>query len=283
MIFPDQHDFVKDAGGGVDDALRERHSVELQEGFVAAHSRRSATEQDVAAHEADVTIRLRMTRSLAVIIPALNEEAQIERAIVSAWRGGASEVIVGDGGSSDATAAVARANGARVVICKRGRGAQNNAAAREAASELLAFLHADTELPSSAAGDIDAALTNSMFGGFRLTFREPLARLRAVAWLINFRTSMTGCPWGDQAQFVTRETFWREGGYAEYPFMEDYDFALRMRRKYGRAARVDAPVRTSGRRFLERGVVRTSVMNWRLIIAFRRGASPADLARRYRS
>ena len=56
-------------------------------------------------------------------------------------------VLVADGGSSDATATIAVAAGARVVAAPRGRGAQMNAAARLARGPMLLFLHADSRLP----------------------------------------------------------------------------------------------------------------------------------------
>ena len=56
---------------------------------------------------------------LSVIIPTLNEREAIEHAIRSA--AGADEIIVVDGGSTDATPAIAEAAGARVVSAPRGQ------------------------------------------------------------------------------------------------------------------------------------------------------------------
>jgi rSAM/selenodomain-associated transferase 2 len=223
-----------------------------------------------------------MPQKLAVIIPALNEEAIIAEAIESAWNAGASEVVVADGGSTDGTARIAAQHGAMVVLNCAGRGAQLNAGARSAQAELLVFLHADTSLPANAAHLIAKALeSGSIFGGFRTSFREGGLRLGLAAWLINFRTALSRCPWGDQAQFVSRETFESTGGYAPLPLMEDYELAVRMKR-LGRTALLKESVSTSGRRFLARGVFRTMLLNWRTVYDFRRGADPALLAERYR-
>lgn len=100
--------------------------------------------------------------------------------------------------------------------------------------------------------------------------------------MINFRTRMTGCPWGDQAQFLRRDTFLRVGGFREIALMEDYDLALRMKRE-GKTVVLPQSVATSGRRFLSKGVLRTAVINWAIIIRFRLGADPDELARVYRS
>jgi hypothetical protein len=102
-----------------------------------------------------------------------------------------------------------------------------------------------------------------------------------AASLINLRTMITRAPWGDQAQFVRRETFLTMGGFREIPLMEDYDLAIRMKR-VGRSALLPLTVTTSGRRFLRLGVFRTAWINWRTIIRFRRGANIDELARSYR-
>src|SRR5438552_887702 len=81
---------------------------------------------------------------LSIIIPTLNEEKLIERTLLAVKEAAPdAEVIVVDGGSSDAT--IARANQhAQVLSTKRGRGGQLNAGAQAAQADILLFLHADT-------------------------------------------------------------------------------------------------------------------------------------------
>jgi rSAM/selenodomain-associated transferase 2 len=219
---------------------------------------------------------------VSVIIAALNEERFIGASVASALAAGAAEVIVADGGSSDRTRELAEAAGARVLTCTRMRSKQFNAAANAATGTRLIFLHADTTLPAGAAGAVDDALANGMvFGGFRLQFAEPGIRLRLAERLINLRTRLTRCPWGDQAQFVDRETFLTSGGFREIPIMEDYAMAIAMKHR-GRTTVLPLTVITSGRRFLKKGSIATIATNWRIIIAFRNGADPERLARIYR-
>lgn len=216
---------------------------------------------------------------VTVIIPTLNEAGRAGAAIDSAFTAGADEVIVADGGSSDATVLVARRHGARVIEGETMRSRQMNRAAAEAANEALIFLHADTHLPAGACALVVNALAGgAVFGGFRVRFSESTRRLRFAAALINFRTRLTRCPWGDQAQFVARSAF---DGFLEIPIMEDYELAIRMKRR-GRTVVLPQKVTTSGRRFLTRGLVRTSFINWRIIVAWRLGADPEKLARIYR-
>jgi len=209
-----------------------------------------------------------------VVIPTLNEELRVAAAVRSAFEGGASEVIVVDGGSVDATVPVARDAGARVLEGERMRAKQLNLGARAASNDTIIFLHADTLLPRGAAEAVRSC--GASFGGFRIAFAERSRRLRIAAFLINLRTMITRQPWGDQAQFVSRAAF---PGFREIPIMEDYDLARRM------TPRVVLPlaVITSGRRFLEKGLLRTAAINWTTIVRYHLGADVEALARRYRT
>src|SRR5512141_146829 len=210
---------------------------------------------------------------LSVIIPALNEAERIPAAIDSAFAAGAAEVLVCDGGSGDGTQAVAAARGARVLDCETMRSLQLNRGAAEARFESLAFLHADTTLPAGAAAAICSTLGSGVvFGGFRIRFAEPSIRLRLAAAMVNLRTFFTRCPWGDQAQFIRRDTFLASGSFLPTPLMEDYELAVRMKRR-GPTRVLPLHVTTSGRRFLARGVLATALLNWRIVAAYRLGAA----------
>jgi rSAM/selenodomain-associated transferase 2 len=207
---------------------------------------------------------------LTVVIPTLNEEERVAAAVRSAFEAGASEVIVVDGGSTDATVERSAAAGARVLVSEPMRAKQLNLGAQAAAHDKIIFLHADTLLPLGAA---EAVLAD--FGGFRIAFAERSLRLRMAAFLINWRTRIIKQPWGDQAQFVDRRIF---PGFREIPIMEDYDLARRMKR--GKI--LPLTVVTSGRRFLQKGMLRTAFINWTTILRYHLGGDVDALARRYR-
>jgi rSAM/selenodomain-associated transferase 2 len=213
---------------------------------------------------------------LSVVVPALNEASGIRAALeaLAPLRARGHEVILVDGGSSDAT--VERAAGLcdLVVTAPRGRALQMNAGARAATGDMLLFLHADSRLPPGA--DV-LALNASTWGRFdvQIDGRHPL--LKVVAWAMNLRSRLTGIATGDQAIFVRRAAF---PGFPEIALMEDVAFSAMMKRR-ARPACLRAKVLTSGRRWESRGVLRTIFLMWRLRLMYFFGARPDDLARIY--
>lgn len=220
-----------------------------------------------------------MASPVSVVIAVLNDERWIGAAVDSALAAGAAEVIASDGGSTDRSPEIASSRGARVIASLPMRSRQFNTGAREAKNDAIIFLHADTRLPAAAAAAVAAALETFEFGGFRISFAEPARKLRIAASMINLRTRITRCPWGDQAQFARRSVFFRDGGFREIPLMEDYELASRMKR---RAIILPLAVTTSGRRFLEKGVLRTAMINWWIVARWRMGTDAETLARIYK-
>ena len=220
------------------------------------------------------------TRRLSVIIPTLNEEAQIGATIEPVLRAGVWEVIVVDGGSTDRTRQVARAAGATVLTSAPGRGAQQNLGARAASGHTLLFLHADTRLPSDFSEQIAATLKREgvSAGAFRLRIDGPGRSLRLVEHMANWRSRVFQLPYGDQAIFVTAETFRRAGGFAEIPLMEDFDLMRRLRR-IGRIDLAGASAITSARRWRKLGVWRATWTNQLCIFAHLLGISGKRIAR----
>src|SRR5437660_12389189 len=89
---------------------------------------------------------------LSVVMPVLNEADGIEDALraLAPLRARGVEVVVTDGGSGDATVALARPLADVVIAAPRGRGMQMNAGAAASSGDVLLFLHADTRLPGRA-------------------------------------------------------------------------------------------------------------------------------------
>jgi hypothetical protein len=72
------------------------------------------------------------------------------------------------------------------------------------------------------------------------------------------------------------------GGFPELPLMEDFQLVRQLRRR-GKIVLVPVAVTTSGRRWQKLGVLRTTLINQMIIIAYLLGISPSTLANWYRS
>jgi rSAM/selenodomain-associated transferase 2 len=222
--------------------------------------------------------------SLSIVIPVLDEEAEIADALtaLAPLRARGVETIVVDGGSRDRTVALAGPLADRVIAAPRGRAVQMNAGAAATAGDVLLFLHADTRLPGEADRLVPDGLARSgrQWGRFdvRISGRHPL--LPVVAALMNIRSRLTGIATGDQAMFVKRDLFERIGGFPAIPLMEDVALSRRLKRQ-GPPFCLTPQAVTSGRRWEQRGVIRTILLMWRLRLAYSLGAAPARLARLY--
>jgi rSAM/selenodomain-associated transferase 2 len=221
---------------------------------------------------------------LSIIMPVLDEGEGIAAALdaLAALRARGSEVIVVDGGSRDTTVQQARPRADRVILASRGRAAQMNAGAKQASSDVLLFLHADTRVPA----DVDHVVLKGLEGSGRvwgrfdikIDGRAPV--LAAVAWFMNLRSRLTGIATGDQAMFVRRGAFQAVGGFPAIALMEDIALCKRLKR-VSRPLCLRELVTTSGRRWEKKGVLSTIILMWRLRLAYFFGADPKELARQY--
>jgi rSAM/selenodomain-associated transferase 2 len=221
--------------------------------------------------------------TLSIIMPVLNEAERIVTALeaLAPLRRREVEVIVVDGGSSDATVQYAETLADRVISSPRGRAVQMNAGAAVARGEVLLFLHADTTLPQDADRLVLDALRKSRRAWGRFDVRiEGRAFLTIVAAMMNIRSRLTGIATGDQAMFVRRDVFAAVGGFPEIALMEDIAISRQLK-EGGRPLCLSQRVTTSGRRWEQRGVMRTILLMWRLRLAYFFGAEPAALARQY--
>ncbi|PKQ15591.1 MAG: hypothetical protein CVT67_08690 [Actinobacteria bacterium HGW-Actinobacteria-7] len=225
--------------------------------------------------------QLRVQPRLSVVIPALNEAAEIASAVRGAHATGAIEVIVADGGSTDATVDIARKCGAMVVPSSRGRARQLNAGADHASGDVLIFLHADSRLPADALDHIGSALRGSgvVLGSFRFRAGDPARALdRLITSAGRLRQRVFKLPYGDMAPFLRHRDFDDLGGFLDVPVMEDYEFALRCKR-LGLLRTAGADCVTSARAWHDHGLIRVTLVNARVIAGYRLGASFERLAR----
>ncbi len=221
--------------------------------------------------------------SLSIVIPVLDEAPRIGDLLreMQPLRRAGVELVVADGGSRDGTDRIAAPLADRVIDAPRGRARQMNAGAAASRGDILLFLHADTLLPTGGVAAVMAAIEGgAQWGRFDVRIDGQAPLLRVVARLMNWRSRLTGIATGDQAIFVRRELFERVGAYPELPLMEDIRLCATLRQLAPPACLAD-PVTTSGRRWEQRGVVRTILLMWWLRAAFFLGANPTWLARLY--
>jgi rSAM/selenodomain-associated transferase 2 len=200
--------------------------------------------------------------NVSVIIPTLNEAAMLRAAIESARCDGMqSEIIIVDGGSFDDTIQLGEAAGCIVLSTSPAqRARQMNAGARAARADVLLFLHADTHLAPGALSAICEKMRDQrLVGGAFVRHYDSRSRLLALTCqLATVRNELWGWHLGDQAMFVRANVFRELGGFAEIAIFEDLDFSRRLGR-CGRIVTLYPPVISSGRRFVERGPLRTTL------------------------
>lgn len=218
-----------------------------------------------------------------VIVPIRGEELPAPAFLAALGPAARTELVVAADASTPAPVLQAwTAAGAAVRTSAEPRGSRLREAARATTGDVLLFLHADTLLPegwSEKAGRAIAA--GAVAGAFRLAFDGGGRRLAAIALTANLRTAITRIPYGDQAPFVRRDVYERLGGHRPWPLLEDVDLFQRLRRE-GRIALLADPVRTSPRRYLDRGILRTILRNRLILLRYQSGADPTVLAETYR-
>ena len=222
---------------------------------------------------------------ISIIVPARNEARRIVGTLAPlvAVRAKGHEVIVVDGGSSDATLALASPFADRAFVAPPGRATQMNAGAAVARGDMLLFLHADSQLPEDGVAAIadGIACTARRWGRFDVTIAGATRILPVVGASMNLRSRLTGIATGDQAIFVERALFHAVGGYPNQPLMEDIELSRRLLRAAGAPLCLSQRILTSGRRWDGDGPFRTIFAMWRLRFAYWRGVSAEQLARRY--
>jgi rSAM/selenodomain-associated transferase 2 len=222
--------------------------------------------------------------SLTVIVPALDEAANLERLLpLVVARCPGAEVIVVDGGSRDGTPEVARrVPGVVVLSSVRGRARQMNHGAAQAGGRTLLFLHADTRLPEDAPEAIRRALEDPrvVAGRFDVRFDSARPVFRMIAFFMNLRSRLSWICTGDQGIFVRREVFEALGGYPDIPLMEDIELSRRLKRA-GRISCLRLWVVTSARKWEREGPWRTIALMWGLRFLHALGVGPERLHRLY--
>ncbi len=222
---------------------------------------------------------------ISVVIPALNAAADLPATLAALTNDRAealvAEVLVIDGGSTDATARVAAAGGALVVTASRGRGAQLAAGVAAATQPWLLLLHADTRLApgwaNAASGHMRADPARAAY--FRFALDSDDRQARCLEGLVAWRCRVLALPYGDQGLLIHRDLLRAVGGVRPLPLMEDVDVVRRVGRY--RLVGLAADAVTSAAKWRRDGWYRRSARNLLCLSLYFAGVPPRLIARLY--
>lgn len=226
-----------------------------------------------------------MRAPLSIVIPTLNAASELPEVLASLMEGLSEslirELVVSDGGSTDETIDIARASGAEVISGAAGRGGQMLRGAAATKGDWLLFLHADSQLTSGWSEKVWPFLADPTLAGYgQLAFRDDAFLARATAKGANLRSRIFALPYGDQSLLISRELYNQVGGYPDQPLMEDVEMAKRLK---GHLKPVAYEIKTSAERYQKAGYTKRVLRNLSLILRYKLGADPKDLARDYES
>lgn len=224
-----------------------------------------------------------MRAQISVVVPTLNAEGSLGACFGALMEGLEAglirELIVSDGGSTDATAAAAQAWGAEVLQGPASRGGQLRRGVAAAQGDWLLIVHADTVLAQGWTKAVGAHLAHKdQAGWFPLAFDQRGMAAGIVAGWANLR-SRAGLPYGDQGLFIHQSLYDAVGGYRDQPLMEDVALARALR---GRLCKLDGLAVTSAAKYRTQGWLRRGARNLWTLIRYAAGVSPDVLAQAYR-
>lgn len=223
---------------------------------------------------------------ISVIIPVYGEAETIASCIANVREccGDNCEIIIVDGSADGST--LSAVNDDRVVLLASppGRAVQMNCGAQNAQGDILLFLHADTILPHAADTLIRKALRApcATAGAFKLAFDSSSRTMKLIAFIADLRCRIERVPYGDQAIFISKSTFYELGGYPEIPLMEDVELFQTIKKQRKEIVILKESVMTSARRYLATGPLRCALRNTCLRLLHRFGVRAETLATMYR-
>jgi len=226
-----------------------------------------------------------MQQTISIIIPTLNEAANIKRLLLhlldNSTPKNIEEIIVVDCGSDDDTQNIVTEfintnEQVQLLSSKRGRAKQMNIGAKNTNGDILYFLHADSFPPANFDQlIIDKVKQDNLAGCFKMKFDCDHWWLQLAGWFTQFK--WRACRGGDQSQFITKKLFNELGCFNEqFTVYEDNDLINKL---YTRKQFVVIPewITTSSRRYESNGIWKLQYHFWIIYIKKWLGASAEDL------
>jgi len=230
---------------------------------------------------------------ISIIIPLYNESKDIGVLLENLMPyKGKCEIIFVDGGSTDDTVSqvedwiTQRIVSSPSFKClhspKKGRAYQMNYGASHATGDILWFLHADSIPPADALNQIRDVISKGYCAAcFRIKFDSIHPLMLYNSFMSNLRTKVRKIAFGDQGIFIKKSLFEKLGGYASIPLMEDYRLSLDIRDAGLSLFLAKGTIRTSERRYLVHGRLKTMVWMLKLQRKYRQGFDINELAAEY--
>lgn len=208
---------------------------------------------------------------LSIIIPTLNEADYLPALLddLAKQQNISFEIIIGDGGSTDATRSVAESFGATFASSRQGRAIQMNAAAELSSGDYLLFIHADSSIDDpcllcNAMQAITEAerIHRNVVGHFRLRFKRTTGQNEMAYRYAEEKTAFNriNTTNGDQGLLLAKRFFAELRGFDErLPFLEDQRIAEKIRAE-GAWCTLPGSLGTSARRFETEGFHRRYIL-----------------------
>ena len=119
-------------------------------------------------------------------------------------------------------------------------------------------------------------------GAFRFKTDIETPFMKVIEFITNIRSIYFKMPYGDQGLFIRKSLFESAGGFPDLPIMEDFELMRRIKKK-GKVTILPVSIITSGRRWLNLGFFKTTIINQIVIAAYFMGVSPARIALWYQN
>ena len=173
--------------------------------------------------------------TFSIVIPTYNPDAQLQRTLdsLAAQTKNPQEIIIADASEKKdfLTTLDTKNLPVATIHTSKGRGSQIKSGVEKSTQQWVIIVHADATLPASALASISAAIEKNpaIIGGSlgqRFTTSSP--GLLLIEAMNEFRATLMQTSFGDQNQFLHRQTAIDNSILTSQPLMEDVEMSDRL-------------------------------------------------------